>query len=64
MKTTHKFARNALVTGALLGLGACNGMSSQDQNTAIGVPAARQTGMRVHVAGSRLPTDQSCATWH
>ncbi|NTV70214.1 MAG: glycine zipper 2TM domain-containing protein [Azonexaceae bacterium] len=36
MKTTQRVSLNAVVVAALLGLGACSGMSSQGQNTAIG----------------------------
>lgn len=36
MKTNHSFALTAVAAAMLLGLGACSGMSSQGQNTAIG----------------------------
>lgn len=36
MKTNQSFALTAVATAMLLGLGACSGMSSQGQNTAIG----------------------------
>lgn len=36
MKTRQKYLPNALAIVLMLGLGACTGMSSQGQNTAIG----------------------------
>lgn len=36
MKTNQSFALTAVAAAMLLGLGACSGMSSQGQNTAIG----------------------------
>jgi len=36
MKTMQRVSLNAFVVAALLGLGACSGMSSQGQSTAIG----------------------------
>lgn len=43
MKTTQLTARLALVT-ALLGLGACSSMSSQDKSTAIGAGVGAVAG--------------------
>lgn len=37
MKTTQKFAGIAFATAALLGLGACSGMTQQEKGTAVGV---------------------------
>ncbi len=36
MKSIQRVSRNVLIVAALLGLGACSGMSSQGQSTAIG----------------------------
>ena len=36
MKNMQRVSLNAVVVAALLGLGACSGMSSQGQSTAIG----------------------------
>ncbi|MBK7648250.1 MAG: glycine zipper 2TM domain-containing protein [Betaproteobacteria bacterium] len=36
MKTMQRVSLNAVVVAALLGLGACSGMSQQGQNTAVG----------------------------
>ncbi len=36
MKTTHRFTFSALAAALLLALGACAGMSTQDQNTVVG----------------------------
>ena len=36
MKPTRKFSYRVLAVATLLGLGACSGMSSQGQSTAIG----------------------------
>ena len=36
MKTIQKFTVSTLAVAALLGLGGCSGMSTQDKNTAIG----------------------------
>ena len=54
MKTHQLAARAALVT-ALLGLGACSGMSQQDKNTAIGAGVGGVAGA-VLTNGSTLGT--------
>lgn len=36
MKSMQRVSRNVLIVAALLSLGACSGMSSQGQSTAIG----------------------------
>lgn len=36
MKTIQKFTVSTIAIAALLGLGACSGMSTQEKNTAIG----------------------------
>lgn len=36
MKSIQRVSSNVLIVAALLGLGACSGMSSQGQSTAIG----------------------------
>jgi osmotically inducible lipoprotein OsmB len=54
MKTNQLAARTALVT-ALLGLGACSGMSQQDKNTAIGAGVGGVAGS-VLTNGSTLGT--------
>ena len=36
MKTTQRFTFSAIAAALLLGLGACAGMSTQGQNTAVG----------------------------
>lgn len=39
MRTMQRFALSAVAAATLVGLGACAGMSAQDQNTAIGAGA-------------------------
>jgi len=36
MKTMQRFTVNTIAVAALLGLGACSGMSAREENTAIG----------------------------
>jgi len=36
MKTVQRFTVNTIAVAALLGLGACSGMSAREENTAIG----------------------------
>jgi len=36
MKTIQRFTVNTVALAVLLGLGACSGMSTRDQNTAVG----------------------------
>lgn len=55
MKTTKRMAAYVLIAGALLGLGACSGMSRQGQNTAIGAGVGA-VGGAVLTGGSTLGT--------
>lgn len=54
MKTRHRFAITA-VAAALLGLGGCSGMSTQDRNTAVGAGAGAVVGA-VLTGGSTVGT--------
>ena len=55
MKTIQKFAFSALAAATLLGLGACSGMSRQDENTAIGAGVGA-VGGAVLTGGSAIGT--------
>ena len=55
MKTIQKFAISALAAATLLGLGACSGMSRQDENTAIGAGVGA-VGGAVLTGGSAIGT--------
>ena len=55
MKTMHKFGVTAVTAALLLSLGACSGMSANDQNTAIGAGAGAVAGA-VLTGGSGIGT--------
>jgi len=55
MKTMQKFVASAVVVTALLGLGGCAGMSTQDKNTAIGAGVGA-VGGAVLTGGSAVGT--------
>lgn len=55
MKTIQRVSLNAVVVAALLSLGACSGMSSQGQSTAIGAGAGA-IGGAVLTGGSAAGT--------
>ena len=55
MKTTHRFTFSALAAALLLGLGACAGMSNQDQSTAVGAGVGA-VGGAVLTGGSAVGT--------
>ncbi len=55
MKTRHRFAISAVAAAALLGLGGCSGMSTQDKNTAVGAGAGAVVGA-VLTGGSTVGT--------
>lgn len=55
MKTNMRIATVTLATAALLGLGACSGMSTQDKNTAIGAGVGA-VGGAVLTGGSAIGT--------
>ena len=55
MKTTHRFTVNAVALTMLLGLGACSGMSRQDQNTAVGAGIGA-VGGAILTGGSAIGT--------
>jgi len=55
MKTMQRFALSAVAAAMLLGLGACSGMSRQDQNTAIGAGAGA-VGGAILTGGSAVGT--------
>ena len=55
MKTMQKFALSAVATAALLGLGGCAGMSTQDKNTAIGAGVGA-VGGAILTGGSAVGT--------
>ncbi len=44
MKTIQRFSVSAFVVAALLGLGGCSGMSTQEKNTAVGAGAGAVVG--------------------
>ena len=44
MKTTNRFAVGSLVLAVLLGLGGCGGMSTRQQDTAIGAGGGALVG--------------------
>ncbi len=55
MKTIQRFAVSAVTVAALLGLGGCAGMSSQDKSTAIGAGVGA-VGGAVLTGGSAIGT--------
>lgn len=55
MKTIQRFAVSTVAVAALLGLGGCAGMSSQDKNTAVGAGAGAVAGA-VLTGGSAIGT--------
>lgn len=55
MKTMHRFTVSAVALTMLLGLGACSGMSRQDQNTAVGAGIGA-VGGAVLTGGSAIGT--------
>ncbi len=55
MKSMQRFAVRAVTAAALLGLGACAGMSAQDKSTAIGAGAGA-VGGAVLTGGSAVGT--------
>jgi len=55
MKTIQRFSVSALAVAALLGLGGCSGMSTQDKNTAVGAGAGAVVGA-VLTGGSSVGT--------
>ena len=55
MKTMRRFAVSAFVAAALLGLGGCAGMSTQDRNTAVGAGIGA-VGGAVLTGGSAIGT--------
>jgi len=55
MKTIHRVSIEVVVVVALLGLGACSGMSTQGRNTAIGAGAGA-IGGAVLTGGSTVGT--------
>lgn len=55
MRTMQRSALGAVVAAMLLGVGACAGMSTQDQNTAIGAGVGA-VGGAVLTGGSALGT--------
>lgn len=55
MKTIHRMALSTVAAAMLLGLGGCAGMSSRDQNTAIGAGIGA-VGGAVLTGGSAIGT--------
>ena len=55
MKTIQRLAVSAVAAAVLLGLGGCSGMSTRDQNTAIGAGVGA-VGGAVLTGGSTLGT--------
>lgn len=55
MKTMQRFAVSAVAAAMLLGLGGCSGMSTRDENTAIGAGIGALGGA-VLTGGSALGT--------
>ena len=55
MKTMHRFTVSTVALAMLLGLGACSGMSRQDQNTAVGAGIGA-VGGAVLTGGSAIGT--------
>jgi osmotically inducible lipoprotein OsmB len=55
MKTIHRFVITTVAAAALLGLGGCAGMSTQDKDTAIGAGVGGVAGA-VLTGGSPLGT--------
>jgi osmotically inducible lipoprotein OsmB len=55
MNTMHRFGIATVVSALLLGLGACAGMSAQDQNTAVGAGIGA-VGGAVLTGGSAIGT--------
>ncbi|MBF0285204.1 MAG: glycine zipper 2TM domain-containing protein [Magnetococcales bacterium] len=55
MKTSQKFAFNAVVAAVLLAMGGCSGMTAQDQNTAVGAGVGA-VGGAILTGGSPIGT--------
>ncbi len=55
MRTMQRFALGTVAAAMLVGLGACAGMSAQDQNTAIGAGAGA-IGGAILTGGSTVGT--------
>ena len=55
MKTMQRFAISTVAAALVLGLGACSGMSRQDQNTAVGAGVGA-IGGAVLTGGSAIGT--------
>ena len=55
MKTMNRFAVSSITLAALLGLGACSGMTQRDQNTAVGAGIGA-VGGAVLTGGSAVGT--------
>lgn len=55
MKTMHKLTVSAVAVAVLLGLGGCGGMSTRDQDTAIGAGVGA-VGGAVLTGGSAIGT--------
>lgn len=55
MKTMNRFAVSTVAVAALLGLGGCSGMSTQDRDTAIGAGVGA-VGGAVLTGGSAVGT--------
>jgi len=55
MKVMNKYAISSIAAAMMLGLGACSGMSTQDQNTAIGAGVGA-VGGAVLTGGSAIGT--------
>ena len=55
MKTMQRFTVNTVAVAVLLGLGACSGMSTRDQNTAVGAGIGA-VGGAVLTGGSAIGT--------
>ena len=55
MKTMQRFTLNTIAVAVMLGLGACSGMSTRDQNTAVGAGIGA-VGGAVLTGGSAIGT--------
>ena len=55
MKTMQRFAISTVAAALVLGLGACSGMSRQDQNTAVGAGVGA-VGGAILTGGSAIGT--------
>jgi osmotically inducible lipoprotein OsmB len=55
MKTMQRFAISSLAVAMIIGLGACSGMSRQDQNTAVGAGVGA-VGGAILTGGSAVGT--------